>query len=212
LSLGIHESQSRLWENNVGRSREFWKRYYPELRDVFREQLETITDMQFYKAINKVEPSLIRTNADELTYHFHVMIRFEIEVALMEGKVRVGDLPALWNAKYKEYLGIDVPDDARGVLQDVHWSHGSFGYFPTYSIGSFYAAQFFNQAKMEIPDLLHLIETGNLKPLLNWLREKIHRHGRLYTSNELCLMITGKELDFNEFMLYAKQKYETIYS
>jgi len=211
LSLGIHESQSRLWENNVGRSLPFWKKYYSGLKQVFPEQLNAISDGQFYKAINKVEPSLIRTNADELTYHFHVMIRFELEVALMEGKIKVEDLPQLWNAKYKEYLGIEVPDDARGVLQDVHWSHGSFGYFPTYSIGSFYAAQFFIQAEKEIPDLTGQIEKGNLVPLLTWLREKIHRHGRLYTSNELCKMITGKELDFNDFMTYAGKKYETIY-
>src|SRR4030095_8675362 len=136
LSLGIHESQSRLWENNVGRSKAYWKKNYPILQGVFPEQLRNISGDHFYKAINKVEPSLIRTNADELTYHFHVMIRFEIEVALFEGKVSVEELPGLWNSKYKEYLGIDVPDDTRGVLQDVHWSHGSFGYFPTYSIGS----------------------------------------------------------------------------
>ena len=210
LSLGIHESQSRLWENNVGRSRSFWKKYYPKLQQVFPVQLENISEEQFYKAINKVEPSLIRTNADELTYHFHVMIRFELEVALMEGKVNVDELPALWNSKYRDYLGIDVPDAAHGVLQDVHWSHGSFGYFPTYSIGSFYAAQFFRQAEKEIPELTRQVEQGNLKNLLDWLREKIHSHGRIYTSNELCKMITGKELDFSEFMEYAKGKYGVI--
>ncbi len=211
LSLGIHESQSRLWENNVGRSLSFWKKYYSRLQQLFPEQLKSVSTDHFYKAINKVEPSFIRTNADELTYHFHVMIRFELEVALMEGKINVSDLPASWNAKYREYLGIDVPDDTRGVLQDVHWSHGSFGYFPTYSIGSFYAAQFYNQADSEIDDLAMHIEKGNLQPLLEWLREKIHRHGRLYTSNELCRMVTGKDLDFNEFMAYARKKYTEIY-
>lgn len=211
LSLGIHESQSRLWENNAGRSLPFWKKYYPRLKTIFPDQLGSISVDEFYRAINKVEPSLIRTNADELTYHFHVMIRFELEVALMEGKIKTSELPALWNAKYKDYLGIDVPSDSQGVLQDVHWSHGSFGYFPTYSIGSFYAAQFFNQAVKDIPGLINHIEAGELQPLLQWLREKIHMHGRLYTSNELCNMITGKDLDFNEFMLYAKEKYVSIY-
>ncbi len=212
LSLGIHESQSRLWENNAGRSLPFWKKYYPRLKTIYPEQLETVSLNDFYKAINKVEPSLIRTNADELTYHFHVMIRFELEVALMEGKIKVSDLPQLWNSKYKEYLGIDVPSDAQGVLQDVHWSHGSFGYFPTYSIGSFYAAQFYRQAAVEIPELINDIEKGNMKPLLDWLREKIHKHGRLYSSRELCSMVTGKDLDFNEFMMYAKEKYAGIYN
>ena len=211
-SLGIHESQSRLWENNVGRSLSYWKYNYPRLCKVFPDQLKKISVEHFYKAINKVEPSLIRTNADELTYHMHVMIRFEIEIALMEGKVKVEDLPQLWNARYKEYLGIEVPDNARGVLQDVHWSHGSFGYFPTYSIGSFYAAQFFRQAQKEIKGLDQEIDNGNLKPMLLWLREKIHRHGRLYTSNELCNAITGKDLDFGEFMEYAKIKYGQIYN
>ncbi len=212
LSLGIHESQSRLWENNAGRSLPFWKKYYPRLKTLYPEQLDAVSLNDFYKAINKVEPSLIRTNADELTYHFHVMIRFELEVALMEGKIKVADLPQLWNSKYKEYLGIDVPADAQGVLQDVHWSHGSFGYFPTYSIGSFYAAQFFRKAAEELPGLINDIENGNMKPLLGWLREKIHKHGRVYSSRELCIMVTGKELDFNEFMLYAKEKYAGIYN
>ena len=211
LSLGIHESQSRLWENNVGRSLGYWKQNYSELQNTFPDQLKSIPVNEFYKAINKVEPSLIRTSADELTYHFHVMIRFELEVALMEKKINVEDLPAAWNKKYKEYLDIDVPDDRNGVLQDVHWSHGSFGYFPTYSIGSFYAAQFFNQAKKELPDLTGQIESGNLLPLLNWLREKIHQHGRIYTSAELCRLVTGKELDFNGFMGYAREKYDSIY-
>ena len=211
LSLGIHESQSRLWENNVGRSLGYWKQNYSELQNTFPDQLKSIPVNEFYKAINKVEPSLIRTSADELTYHFHVMIRFELEVALMEKKINVEDLPAAWNKKYKEYLDIDVPDDRNGVLQDVHWSHGSFGYFPTYSIGSFYAAQFFNQAKKDLPDLTGQIESGNLLPLLNWLREKIHQHGRIYTSAELCRLVTGKELDFNGFMGYAREKYDSIY-
>jgi carboxypeptidase Taq len=207
LSLGIHESQSRLWENNVGRSFEFWSFHYKQLQETFPEQLKGIAQEEFYKAINKVAPSLIRTNADELTYHLHVLIRFEIEVGLMEGNIKVSELPAVWNAKYKAYLGIDVPDDARGVLQDVHWSHGSFGYFPTYSLGSFYAAQFYHAALNEHPEIKSEIKAGKMAGLLQWLRENIHIHGRQFTSQELCRRITGKELDFNEFMTYAEQKF-----
>lgn len=211
VSLGIHESQSRLWENNVGRSIAYWKNNFQRVKDQFPEQLADCSTEDFYKAMNKVEPSLIRTSADELTYHFHVMIRFEIEKALFEGKLKVSELPAYWNAKYKEYLGIDVPSDTKGVLQDIHWSHGSFGYFPTYSIGSFYAAQFFDQAKKEISGLENQIEHGELKPLLNWLREKIHRYGKFYTATELCEKITGEKLNFSHFMNYAREKYKAIY-
>ncbi|MCD6068489.1 MAG: carboxypeptidase [Bacteroidetes bacterium] len=211
VSLGIHESQSRLWENNVGRSMAYWKKNFNLAKKYFPEQLQQDTAEGFYKAMNKVEPSLIRTSADELTYHFHIMIRFEIEKALFENKLKVSDLPAYWNAKYKEYLGIDVPTDTKGVLQDIHWSHGSFGYFPTYSIGSFYAAQFFDQAKKEIPGLVQQIENGDLHSLLNWLRERIHRHGRFYTASELCEKITGEKLNFSHFMNYAREKYSAIY-
>ncbi len=211
LSLGIHESQSRLWENNVGRSKGYWKANYQQLQNIFPEQLSGVNPDHFYKSINKVEPSLIRTNADELTYHFHVMIRFGLEVALIEQKLKVEDLPDAWNAAYKQYLGIVVPNDTRGVLQDVHWSHGSFGYFPTYSIGSFYAAQFFGKAQEEINGLEAQLEQGNMLLLLQWLREKIHRHGRLFTSNELCKNVTGSELDFGAFMKYVKGKYDEIY-
>ena len=150
ISLGIHESQSRLWENNVGRSLPYWKFNYSKLQTAFPENLSKVNFEDFYKAMNIVKPSLIRTSADELTYHFHVLIRFEIEKALIEGTIEVKDLSSYWNSKYKEYLGIDVPDDTKGVLQDIHWSHGSFGYFPTYSLGSFYAAQFYAQAKKRL--------------------------------------------------------------
>ncbi len=211
ISLGIHESQSRLWENNVGRSLAYWKKNFPLAQSIFPEQLKDVKAEDFYKAMNKVEASLIRTSADELTYHFHVMIRFEIEKALFEGAIKVSDLPSYWNAKYKEYLGIDVPSDTKGVLQDIHWSHGSFGYFPTYSIGSFYAAQFFDQAKKENPNLLSEIEKGEMQNLLKWLREKIHIHGRFYTASELCEKITGEKLNFSHFMNYAKEKYGAIY-
>ncbi|MFL5754356.1 MAG: carboxypeptidase M32 [Bacteroidia bacterium] len=211
ISLGIHESQSRLWENNVGRSLVYWNNNIHLAKKYFPGQLKNVSAKDFYHAMNKVEPSLIRTNADELTYHFHILIRFEIEKALIEGSIEVEQLPELWNAKYKSYLGIDVPDFTRGVLQDIHWSHGSFGYFPTYSIGSFYAAQFFAQAEKDIPELKQHIEKGELKPLLNWLREKIHKHGKFYTASELCEKITGEKLNFRYFMDYAKNKFGIIY-
>lgn len=211
ISLGIHESQSRLWENNVGRSLPYWKANYAKLQEVFNENLKDVSVDDFYKAMNIVKPSFIRTSADELTYHFHIMIRFEIEKALMEGSIEVEELPTYWNKKYKEYLNIDVPSDTKGVLQDIHWSHGSFGYFPTYSLGSFYAAQFFSQAKKEIATLEAEIEKGNTKPLLDWLREKIHQHGKYYSAEELCIAITGKKLDFSNFMEYAKNKYSKLY-
>lgn len=212
VSLGIHESQSRLWENHVGRSLQFWSGAYPEVKKHFPDQLGGVSVEDFYKAINRVEPSLIRTESDELTYHFHIMIRFELEVGLITGDIKVVDLPEAWNAKYKEYLGVDVPSAGQGVLQDVHWSHGSIGYFPTYSLGSFYAAQFFRQACIDIPNLeSELIPKGEMQPLLDWLRTNIHKHGRLYPSDELCKRVTGEPLNFEHFWNYAQAKYSAIY-
>ncbi|MBK7573619.1 MAG: carboxypeptidase M32, partial [Bacteroidetes bacterium] len=206
-SLSIHESQSRLWENNVGRSLAFWKGQFPELQKTFPAQLHSVTVEEFYTALNVVQPSFIRINADEVTYHFHVMIRFEVEKAIFEGKLAVNDIPAYWNSRYKEYLGIDVPSDAEGCMQDVHWSHGSFGYFPTYSLGSFYAAQLYAKVNQEIPELQKQIEQGDYSQLLKWLRSKIHRYGKTYTSKELCVMATGEELNFKYFMQYVTAKY-----
>src|ERR1700677_4001078 len=212
VSLGIHESQSRLWENMVGRGLPYWKANMKTLHKYFPENLHQIGPEHFYKAANIVTPSFIRTEADELTYHFHILIRYEIEKALMEGKLQVKDLPAYWNARYKEYLGIKVPNDAEGVLQDIHWSHGSIGYFPTYSLGSFYAAQFYATAKKEIKGLENKIENSNMLPLLEWLREKIHKHGKYYSAEELCKKVTGEKLNFNYFMDYAKDKYSALYN
>lgn len=212
ISLGIHESQSRLWENLVGRSQGYWTANFPLLKKYFSENLSDVTVEEFYRSINCVKPSLIRVEADELTYHFHIMIRFEIEKGLMDGSIAVKDLPSVWNQKYKEYLNVDVPSDKEGVLQDIHWSHGSIGYFPTYSLGSFYAVQFFNQAKKEMPSLLADIEKGQLLPLREWLRKNIHQHGRLFSATELCEKVTGEKLSFKHFMKYAKEKYDTIYS
>lgn len=211
-SYSIHESQSRLWENNVGRSRMFWKHYYPKLQKHFPAQFGTISLDQFYKGINKVEPSLVRTEADEINYHFHVYIRYELEKQLLTNNLETKDIPAYWNSQYKRYLGVDVPDDKKGCLQDVHWSHGSFGYFPTYSLGSFYAAQFFDIAKGELPGLENEIEQGNTQNLLNWLREKVHKKGRFHTSEELCKEISGKGLDVSHFLNYLLDKYVSIYT
>ena len=211
ISLSIHESQSRLWENNVGRGKAFWSKYFKTAKKIFPKQLKKQTAETFYKAINTIQPNLIRTEADELHYHFHVLIRYEIEKGLIEGSIEVADLPKVWKAKYKEYLGIKVTDDVNGVLQDIHWSHGSFGYFPTYSLGSFYAAQLYTQAEKDIPKLEKQIAAGNTQVLLDWLREKVHRHGRRYEAEELCTMITGEPLNVKYFMNYAKKKYTEVY-
>jgi len=205
-SLSIHESQSRLWENCVGRGRAFWLFYLNKLKTFFPEQLNGIDHEQFYKAINKVQPSLIRTEADEITYHFHVKIRYLIEKELLGGTLNTIDIPARWKQLYKENLDVDVPDDKSGCLQDVHWSHGSFGYFPTYSLGSFYAAQFYAKALKDIDDLEQAIGNGNLNTLLQWLRINIHQHGKRYQSEELCLKVTGEALNFNHFIFYLISK------
>lgn len=211
ISLGIHESQSRLWENNVGRSLPYWKANYADMQNRFPEQLAEVSLDDFWKGINRIEPNLIRTEADELHYHFHVMIRYEIEKGLIEGSLEVEGLDTVWNDLYKKYLGVEVPNAQQGILQDIHWSHGSMGYFPTYSLGSFYAAQFFAQAKKDIPDLQAQIEKGDTAPLLAWLREKIHKHGRLYDANEICERVTGERLNFSYFMEAMKEKYGRIY-
>jgi carboxypeptidase Taq len=211
-SLSIHESQSRLWENNIGRSLNWWSTIYPRLQNTFPDRLRTVSPEQFYKGINRVQPSLIRTEADEVSYHFHVMIRYELEKQLLDGSLAVADIPTWWNNSYKTYLGMTVPDDKRGCLQDVHWSHGSFGYFPTYSLGSFYAAQFFVAAEDQQPGLTRAISSGNTNSLLAWLRDRIHRHGRRYTSEELCYRATGKSLDTSYFLNYLLDKYRNIYN
>jgi carboxypeptidase Taq len=212
ISLSIHESQSRLWENNVGRSIEFWFANYNELQSTFKSNLKQVDLEQFYKGINVIKPNLIRTEADELHYHLHVLIRYEIEKAIMEDKVETADLKQIWNDKYKEYLGLDVIDDNNGILQDIHWSHGSIGYFPTYSLGSFYAAQFFRQAVKDNKKIPKKIAKGDNGPLLKWLRKNIHKHGRLYEADELCERITGEGLNIDHFMKYVTKKYTKIYN
>ena len=210
ISLSVHESQSRLWENNVGKSKEFWHAHYRALQEVFPENLATVSFDNFYRAINKVSPNLVRTEADEMHYHLHVLVRYEIEKDLFNGTLEVKDLKEAWNSKYKEYLGVEVPDDKQGILQDVHWSHGSFGYFPTYSLGSFLAAQLFHFAALAIPNLKEEISKGNTEVLKNWLRINIHSKGRLYTTNEISKMVTGETLNFDYFFKYITHKFDNM--
>ncbi len=210
-SLSIHESQSRLWENCVGRSFPFWTANLPIVKKYFPTQFETIDTEKFYKAINKVEPSLIRTEADELTYHFHVMIRYELEKKLIGRELEAADIPAYWNEQYQKYLGIKVPDDKRGCLQDVHWSHGSFGYFATYSIGSLYAAQFYNTIRKSHPHLDENLHEENTTAIWAWLKQHIYAFGRYYLSEDLCTLATGEPLNASHFIAYAKEKYSDIY-
>ena len=211
VSLGIHESQSRMWENCVGRSRAFWRFFYPILQATFHHQLRGMEVEQFYAAINRVKPSLIRVEADELTYNLHVMLRFEIEQDLVEGRTQPADLPGVWNEKMKEYLGITPANDAEGVLQDVHWSFGSFGYFPTYTLGNLYAVQFYEQARLEIPHLEDEIAAGQLMVLRRWLEQKIHRWGRTFTPEHLAQRVTGRSLDPEPFLSYVERKYSELY-
>ena len=211
VSLAIHESQSRLWENNVGRGLPFWKANFKALKKQFPKNLAGIGLQKFYKGINKISPSPIRTESDELHYHFHVLIRYEIEKGLVEDSLDPAKLKTIWNDRYKEYLGLDIKDDKTGILQDIHWAYGSIGYFPTYSLGSFYAAQFYAQAKKDIPDLEMKISSGNNQVLLDWLRKNIHQHGSRYNPNALCKRITGETLNFKYFMDYVKKKYAGVY-
>ncbi|TSA05339.1 MAG: carboxypeptidase M32 [Nitrospiraceae bacterium] len=211
VSLGIHESQSRMWENCVGRSRAFWRFFYPMLQQTFHHQLRSLDGEQFYAAINRVKPSLIRVEADELTYNLHIMLRFEIEQDLIEGRTRPEDLPGIWNRKMEEYLGIVPSNDAEGVLQDVHWSFGAFGYFPTYTLGNLYSVQFYEQAKLEIPHLEDEIAAGQLMVLQRWLGQKIHRWGRMFTPDHLSRRVTGKSLDPEPFLSYVEKKYGELY-
>lgn len=211
LSLGIHESQSRLWENCVGRSRPFWRCFYSYLQQLFPEQLANVAMEQFYTAVNRVKPSLIRVEADELTYNLHIMLRFEIEQDLMEGRTRVEELPDVWSEKMRSYLDIVPGRDTEGVLQDVHWSLGAIGYFPTYMLGNLYAVQFYNQALKEIPGLNSEIEAGRLTVLKKWLNQKIHRWGRTFTPDQLVRRITGGPLSPEPYLAYLEEKFGALY-
>jgi carboxypeptidase Taq len=208
-SLGIHESQSRMWENLIGRSLPFWKHYYPRLEKTF-PSLSSMGLNMFYRAINQVRPSLIRVEADEATYNLHVLIRFEIEIDIFDGKLELSEIPQAWNDKYEEYLGIRPPNDGVGCLQDVHWSMGAFGYFPTYTLGNLYASQFFHRMKRDL-DVDGLMEAGDLKPILSWLRTNIHHKGKLYPASELVKVVTGSSLDGSYFIDHLKSKFGSIY-
>lgn len=207
VSMGIHESQSRWWETRIGNSRHFWKYWLPTLKQLFPEKLEPISLDQFYQGINKVSPSLIRVESDEVTYSLHVILRFEIEKALIEGSLKVRDLPGVWNNKMKELLGITPPDNTTGCLQDIHWSFGGIGYFPTYTLGNLYAAHLFAQFETDHADWGTRVETGELLFINDWLREKVWKHGRRYSSKELLKVATGKEFTSDAYITYLNKKY-----
>jgi len=211
VSLGIHESQSRMWENFVGRSREFWEHFYPDAQAAFPQALGDVSLDGFYGAINVVKPSLIRVEADEVTYNLHIILRFELEREMVAGRLAVADVPEAWNQKIFDMLGIRPNSDADGCLQDIHWSMGAFGYFPTYALGNLYAAQFYATAAQAMPDLRARIARGNFAPLLQWLRDNIHRHGQHYRAGELVKRITGAPLSVKPFLSYVRGKFGPIY-
>jgi carboxypeptidase Taq len=211
VSLGVHESQSRLWENAVGRSKAFWTHWLPTARQVFPQALHDATLERFHAAINRVAPSLIRVQADEVTYNLHILIRFELEQALLSGDLPVGDLPAAWNAKYRESLGVVPGNDAEGCLQDIHWSAGLFGYFPTYTLGNLYAAQLFARADADLGGLDGAFARGDFAGLLNWLRDKVHRHGKRFSPAALIEQATGTPLDHRPFIDALRRKYGELY-
>lgn len=210
-SLAIHESQSRMWENLVGRSLPFWEHFYPKLKKTFPSQLDGVSLKSFYKAINKVEPSFIRVNADEATYNLHIMLRLELEIGMVEGSIAIKELPEIWNAKMQEYFGITPPNDAKGVLQDVHWSYGSIGYFSTYALGNLVSAQLWEKVNKDIRNLDDQIRQGNFGELLGWLREKVHVHGHKYDPQDLVQKITGSKITPEPYVRYLTTKYSEIY-
>lgn len=210
-SMGIHESQSRMMENIVGRSRGFWQAHLPRLQELFPEQLGAVGLDHFYRAINKVEPSYIRVEADELTYNLHIILRFELEQAMLNGDLAAADLPAAWNDKMQELLGVVPPTDREGCLQDIHWSSPNFGYFPTYALGNLYAAQFYRAALSQEPHLAGELAQGKTEGLLQWLRHNIHRHGRKFLPTELVQQITGRPLSHKPFVDYVTEKFSAIY-
>jgi len=207
-SFAIHESQSRTWENLVGRSRAFWEYFYPKAQKYFPQALDGVTLGGFYSAINAVEPSFIRVEADEVSYNLHIVLRFNIEQKLANGDLKVGDLPGAWNEGFKKLFGITPPNDAQGCLQDIHWAEGLFGYFPTYLLGNLYAAQFFDAARQKLPALEADFERGNFHPLKKWLHDYIHSMGLRYRAPELCQKVTGHTLSHKPFMAYLRSKFE----
>ncbi|WP_269103541.1 carboxypeptidase M32 [Paenibacillus sp. EPM92] len=210
-SMGIHESQSRFWENTIGRSRAFWSRYYSDLQQHYPGQFDRVEAEAFYRATNEVKPSLIRIEADELTYNLHIMVRYEIEKALFDGSVRVSDLPEVWNEKYRDYLGVVPSHNGEGVLQDVHWSGGAFGYFPSYALGNMYAAQIARTLDRELGGTDALVAEGRLLPIKEWLSDKIYQYGKSLTPSEIIMQVTGEELNPSYLVEYLRAKYSDIY-
>lgn len=210
VSMGIHESQSRFYENIIGRSEAFIHAIFPKVKELFPEQLSDVDETMFYRAVNKAQPSLIRTDADELTYALHIMVRYEIEKRLIDGILEVKDVPATWNALYKEYLGVDVPSDREGCLQDSHWSGGGIGYFPSYALGSAYGAQMLSKMEADLGDVWQDVAEGDLSRVTNWLREHIHRHASFYKPGELFERVCGK-FDAKYYTEYLTEKYTRLY-
>jgi carboxypeptidase Taq len=212
-SYGIHESQSRLWENQVGRGRPFWDHFFPRLRQAFPTAVSDISLEEFHLAINDVRPSLIRVEADEATYNLHIALRFELELALLSGDLTVAELPDAWNVRFADLFGLKVPDNSRGCLQDIHWSFGGIGYFPTYTLGNLYAAQFMSAVKRELgEDILEQdSRRGEFGRLKGWLVENIHKNGQRYRARELCRRVTGSALSTAPFLSYLKEKFGSLY-
>jgi carboxypeptidase Taq len=212
-SFGIHESQSRLWENQVGRGRPFWDHFFPRLRQTFPAAMQGVAPEAFFAAINDVKPSFIRVEADEATYNLHIALRFELELNLLSGDLPVSDLPAAWNQRFQALFGISVPDDAHGCLQDIHWSFGGIGYFPTYTLGNLYAAQFMAAARRDlgVEALDESFRRGEFAPLKEWLGQKIHRHGQRFRAGELCRRATGSSLTAKPFIAYLNEKYAALF-
>jgi len=210
VSMGIHESQSRLWENMVGRSEAFWSFYYEKFRQAY-PAFKKMSPGAFYRHVNAVKRSCIRTDADEVTYNLHVMLRYDVERALFDGKLKTHEIPSYWNELFEAYLGIPVPDDASGCLQDIHWPAGNFGYFPTYTLGNLYAAQLWHAARDQVPGLEDRIAAGDTGALLGWLRKSVHRHGKRYDADTLVKKATGSALNEDHFIRYIKEKYGRLY-
>lgn len=211
-SMAVHESQSRMWENLIGRSRPFWNRYFPKLKELFPSQLGNVDVDTFYKGVNAVEPSLIRVEADEATYNLHIMLRLELEIALMEGSLAVKDAPEVWKEKFKEYLGITPPNYETGILQDVHWSFGGFGYFPTYALGNLVSAQIWEAMAIDIKDIDSQVEQGKFEGILDWLRENLHKYGAKYEPQELVEKVTGSKITPEPYIRYLENKFKEIYA
>lgn len=211
-SLGIHESQSRFWENIVGRSEYFWDVFYPILDKHFPREAKKHSKQDYFEAVNAVQPSFIRIYADEVTYNLHIIIRYELEKQLLKKTLNVSDLPEAWNEKYTESLGVTPKTDTEGVLQDVHWSSGYIGYFPTYALGNLYSAQFLEELKQDVPQYTDAIESGNMESILSWLRENIHSKGSLLSPRQLLKEVTGEKLSSQKYIEYLTQKYSKIYN